>query len=65
MNEKSLLDRMAKVVSEIQAINLWIDSARTNHLARQRYARFRAALQELVQAHKCLAKSYEFLRKEG
>jgi hypothetical protein len=64
MKEKQLLEQMAKVVAEIQAINLWIDSATTNHVARQRYAKFKAALQELVQQHKSLAKSYEFLGRE-
>lgn len=64
MKEKQLLEQMAKVVSEIQRINLWIDSATTNHVARQRYQKFKAALQELVQAHKSLARSYEFLGRE-
>ena len=64
MNEKCLLDRMAKVVSDIQRINLWIESAGTNHAARQRYAKFKAALQDLVQQHKSLARKYEFLGKE-
>jgi hypothetical protein len=64
MNEKCLLDRMAKVVSEIQRINLWIDGAATNYMARQRYKKFKATLQELVQQHKGLTKKYEFLGKE-
>lgn len=64
MSEKCVLDRMARVVSEVQRINLWVESAATSHAARQRYGKFKAALQELIKQHKSLAKSYQFLRKE-
>ena len=37
MQKKTLLEEMAKIVSEIQTINLWIEDARTNRIARIRY----------------------------
>lgn len=64
MKEKQLLEQMAKVVAEIQRINLWIDSATTNYIARLRYRKLKPALQELVETHKKLSRQYEALGKE-
>ena len=65
MKEKNLLEEMAKIISEIQAINIWIDDARTNRIARIRYQRFKPELRKLVEAHKPLIRAYEALRKEN
>jgi hypothetical protein len=64
MKEKKLLEEMAKIISEIQAINIWIDDARTNRIARIRYQKFKPRLRELVEAHKPLMRAYEALIKE-
>ena len=52
--EKQFLDGMAKIISEIQAINIWIDDARTNRIARIRYQKSKSRLKELVWKHKKL-----------
>jgi archaellum component FlaC len=64
MKEKNLLEQMAKIVSEIQAINICIDDARTNRIARIRYQKFKSRLRRLVEAHKKLTKEYEAPAKE-
>ena len=63
--EKQFLDGMAKIISEIQAINIWIDNARTNRIARIRYRKFKPRLKELVEAHRPLMRTYEALTKEN
>jgi len=65
MKEKSLLEEMAKIVSEIQATNLWIEDARTNRIARIRYQKSKPRLKELVETHKTLMRAYDALRKEN
>jgi hypothetical protein len=65
MKEKNLLEQMAKIVSEIQTINIWIDDARTNWIARIRYQKSKPRLKELVETHKGLTRAYEVLRKEN
>ena len=65
LNKKHLLEEMAKIISEIQAINLWIDDARTNRIARIRYQKSKPRLKELVETHKPLMSAYEALRKEN
>ena len=65
MKENNLLEEMAKIISEIQAINIWIDDARTNRIARIRYQKFKPRLKELVEAHKPLMRAYEALIKEN
>ena len=62
--EKHLLEKMARAISEIQTINIWIDDARTNRIARIRYRKFKPRLKELVEAHKGLTDEYESLIKE-
>ena len=62
---KQFLDGMARIISEIQAINLWIDDARTNRIARIRYQKSKSRLKELVEAHKPLMRTYEALIKEN
>jgi hypothetical protein len=63
MEEKNLLEEMARIVSEIQTINLWIEDARTNRIARIRYQKFKLRLKELVETHKSLIRAYESLRQ--
>ena len=64
MKEKNLLEQMAKIVSEIQTINIWIEDARTNRIARIRHQKFKPRLKELVETHKTLTRAYEELIKE-
>lgn len=64
MEEKNLLEQMVRIVSEIQTINLWIEDARTNRIARVRYGKFKLRLKELVGIHKSLMRAYESLRQE-
>ena len=64
MVEKDLLENMARVVSEIQVIDTWIEDAKANRIARIRYQKFKPILQRLVGAHKELAQAYEALEKE-
>jgi len=65
MKESNLLEEMAKIVSEIQTISIWIDDARTNWIARIRYQKSKPILKELVETHKTLMRAYETLRKEN
>jgi len=65
MKEKNLLEEMAKIISEIQTINIWIDDARTNRIARIRYQKAKPRLKELVETHKTLTRAYKTLRKEN
>ena len=62
--EKQFLDGMARIISEIQAINIWIDDARTNRIARIRYQKNKPRLKDLVDAYKEFRKSYHALQKE-
>jgi hypothetical protein len=64
MQEKSLLEEMAKIISEIQTINIWIDDARTNRIARIRYQKSKPRLKDLVEAYKESRRSYDALQKE-
>ncbi len=64
MKGKSLLKEMAKIISEMQSINIWVDDARTNRIARIRYQKSKPRLKELVEVHKELTKEYEALTKE-
>jgi len=64
MKESILLEEMAKIISEIQTINIWIDDARTNRIARIRYQKSKPRLRRLVEAHKKLTKEYEAPAKE-
>ena len=50
--EKYILKKMAEIKSEIQDINIYIDSARTDETARRRYRRYKDRLKELVEEHK-------------
>ena len=63
--QEHLLEDMAKIISEIQTINIWIDDARTNRIARIRYQKFKPRLKELVETHKTLMRTYEASRKEN
>jgi hypothetical protein len=65
MKQEKLLEAMAKIISEMQAINIWIDDARTNRIARIRYQKFKPRLKELVEAHKPLMRAFEALTKEN
>ena len=62
--KEHLLEEMARIISEMQAINIWIDDARTNRIARIRYQKLKPILQDLVEAHKKLTEEYKPLTKE-
>ena len=62
MQKKNLLQETAKIVSEIQTINLWIEDARTNPIARIRYQEYKPRLEDLIWRHKKLT---ERALKEG
>jgi hypothetical protein len=64
MEESNLLEAMATIISEIQTINIWIDDARTNRIARIRYQKSKPRLKNLVEAHRPLMRAYETLIKE-
>ena len=64
MKENNLLHQMAEIISEIQTINIWIDDARTNRIARIRYQQSKPRLKDLVQAYKESRRSYDALQKE-
>lgn len=64
MKENNPLEQMARIISEIQTINIWIDDARTNRIARIRYQKSKLILKDLVETHKGLTKEYEALIKE-
>ena len=64
MKESILLEQMAKIISEIQTINIWIDDARTNRIARIRYQKSKPRLKDLVDAYKERRRSYDVLQKE-
>jgi|GEM_PF-861770 hypothetical protein len=64
MKENNLLEQMARIISEIQTINTWIDDARTNRIARIRYQKSKSRLRRLVEAHKKLTKEHEASIKE-
>ena len=52
--EETLLDKLAKIKAEIQVIQLWIDNASTNRIARIRYEKTKETMKSLVEAHKKL-----------
>lgn len=58
MLERDLLDEMAKVKAEIQCIQLWVDDARTDRIARIRYDKVKERLRELVTEHKSLMREW-------
>ena len=64
MKENNLLEQMAEIISEIQTINIWIDDARTNRIARIRYQKSKPRLKDLVEAYKESRRSYDALQKE-
>jgi hypothetical protein len=64
MKENNLLHQMAAIISEIQTINIWIDDARTNRIARIRYQKSKPRLKDLVEAYKESRRSYDALQKE-
>jgi len=58
MLEKDLLEKVAKVKAEIQSLQLWVDNARTNRIARIRYNQAKERLRELVTEHKSLMREW-------
>jgi hypothetical protein len=52
--EETLLEKLAKIKAEIQVIQLWIDNAPTNRIARIRYEKTREIGKSLMEAHKSL-----------
>ena len=65
MIEKDLLDKMAKVKTKIQHLQLWVDDARTDRIARIRYGKVKDKLKELVAQHKSLMKEWLKERSDG
>jgi hypothetical protein len=64
MKESNLLEEMAKIISHMQTINIWIDDARTNRIARIRYQKSKPRLKDLVDTYKEPRRSYDTLQKE-
>lgn len=58
----ALLEGLAKIKAEIQAIQLWIDDARTNRIARIRYEKTKQRLKNLIEAHKSLFLRFKRLK---
>lgn len=59
--QKKLLDLMAKVKSDIQDIQLWVDDSPNGRVYRIRYAKVKARWHDLVERHKKLSKIEEIL----
>ncbi len=57
--KRKYFGEMAKVEAEIQAINIWIDSARTSYLANRRYREWKPMLKALARLHRALQRKYE------
>lgn len=60
--EEVLLVKLAKSKTEIQEIQLWIDDARTNHIARIRNRKTKDSLNALKEIHKILFHSLKKLK---
>lgn len=60
--EESLLEGLAKIKAEIQAIQLWIDGARTNRIARIRYEKTKEKMKDLIEAHKGLFQEFKKMK---
>ncbi|MFZ6016347.1 MAG: hypothetical protein ACOYU0_01785 [Nitrospirota bacterium] len=52
--EEALLKALAKIKAEIQAIQLWIDDARTNRIAKIRHEKTKQRLKSLIETHSSL-----------
>ena len=52
--EGALLEKLGKIKAEIQVIQLWIDNAPTNRIARIRYEKTKGIMKSLIEAHKSL-----------
>lgn len=52
--EEALLEALAKINTEIQTIQIWIDDARTNRIARIRGGKTKEKVKSLIKAHKNL-----------
>ena len=61
--EKTILEALAKIKARIQVIQLWIDDARTNHIARVRYEKTKEKMKDLIQAHKGLFQDLKKLKR--
>jgi len=61
--EEALLKELARIKSEIQIIQIWIDDSRTNRIARICYRKTKEKIIELIEAHKSLFQSLK--RLEG
>ena len=53
---EKILDLMAKVKSDIQDIQLWVDDSPNSRVYRIRYAKVRDSWHELIEKHKTLSK---------
>lgn len=58
MLKKGLLEEMAKVEAEIQNLQLLVDGARTNRIARTRHNKAKERLRELVSEQKSLMREW-------
>lgn len=59
MKEGDLIKETAGIISEMQAINIWVGNARTNRIATIRYQKSKPRLKENVETHKPLMRPYE------
>lgn len=59
--DEEILNEMAEIKSEIQMLQLWIDGAKTNQIAQNRYKKCKSRLKKLVDKHQELTKKL----KEG
>ncbi len=61
--EKALLEAMARMKARIQIIQLWIDNARTNHIAKIRYEKTKNKVRSLIKTHKGLFQNLKKLKR--
>ena len=60
---ETLLEGMARIKAEIQIIQLWIDDARTNRIARIRYEKTKEKMKDLIKTHKGLFQNLKKLKR--
>jgi hypothetical protein len=61
--EETLLEKLGKIKAEIQIIQLWIDNAPTNRIARIRYEKTKEIMKSLIVAHKNLFQRLKRLKR--
>lgn len=65
---QKILDLMARVKSDMQDIQLWVDDSTNSRVYKIRYAKLKDIWHELIEKHKALSKMediiWEFLQKK-